>query len=128
MRSGDARRRPVARGESGAVLLEVVIAMALLAVAAIAAIAMAAEAGGAVSRARAAEARMREASHFLEAVSLWTRDDLNRRLGRRAQGPFVLALRRPVPELYTAELADTATGRVLLSTSLFRPDTADALP
>jgi type II secretory pathway pseudopilin PulG len=122
VRSGDAR------GDSGAVLLEVVVAMALLAVAAIAAIAMAAEAGGAVSRARAAEARMREASHFMETVALWSRDDLDRRLGRRAQGPFVLALQRPAPELYLAALADTATGRVLLSTSLFRPDTADALP
>ena len=128
MRSGDSRPRAARLGESGAVLLEVVVAMALLAVAAIAAIAMAAEAGGAVARARAAEARMREASHLMEAVALWTRDDLDRRLGRRPQGPFVLALGRPAPELYTAALADTATGRVLLFTSLFRPDTADARP
>ena len=120
MRSRDA--------EAGAVLLEVVIALAVLAVAGLAAAGMAAEAAGAVGRARAAEARLRQASHFMEAVALWPRGDLDRRLGERRQGPFVLTLQRPDPELYTAALADSATGRVLLSTVLFRRDTADARP
>ena len=129
MRSRDARRlRSAAAGEAGAVLLEVVVALAILAVAAIAAVAMAAEGGGAVARARAAEDRMRQASHLMEAITLWPREDLDRRLGRRAQGPFVLTLQRPAPEVYTAALADSATGRVLLATSIFRRDTADALP
>lgn len=117
-----------AANAAGAVLLEVVVALALLSIAGIAAVAMAAESMGAVGRAREAETRLREASHFMEAVALWPREDLDRRLGARRQGPFVLTLQRPSPELYTAALADSATGRVLLSTSLFRPDTADALP
>jgi type II secretory pathway pseudopilin PulG len=115
-------------GDAGAVLLEVVIAMAVLAVAGIAAIAMAAEASGAVARARESEARLRSASHLLEAVALWPREELDRRLGARRQGPFVLTLQRPARELYTAVLADSAGGRVLLATSLFRRDTADAAP
>jgi hypothetical protein len=89
---------------------------------------MAAEAAGAVSRARQAEVRTEQGSRFMDAVSLWTRADLDRRLGDRRQGPFILRLERPDPELYTAALADSATGHVLLSTSLFRRDTADALP
>jgi type II secretory pathway pseudopilin PulG len=115
-------------GDAGAVLLEVVIAMAVLAVAGIAAVAMAAEAAGAVTRARASEARLRDASHLMEAVALWPREDLDRRLGARRQGPFVLTLQRPARELYIAVLTDSAGGRVLLATSLFRRDTADAAP
>jgi type II secretory pathway pseudopilin PulG len=116
------------RGDAGAVLLEVVIALAVLAVAGIAAIGMAAEASGAVARARESEGRLRSASHFMEAVALWPREDLDRRLGTRRQGPFMLTLQRPAPELYTAVLADSAGGRVLLATSLFRRDSADARP
>lgn len=117
------KQRTAARGDAGAVLLEVVIALAVLAVAGIAAVGMAAEAAGAVARARASEGRLRSASHFMEAVALWPREDLDRRLGARRQGPFVLTLGRPDPELYTAVLADSAGGRVLISTSLFRRDT-----
>ncbi|HEX8243722.1 MAG TPA: hypothetical protein VF541_09510, partial [Longimicrobium sp.] len=107
-------------------LLEVIVAMVLLASAGLAAVSMAAEAVGAVSRAREAEVRTADASRFMDAVSLWTRADLDRRLGDRRQGPFILRLEHPDPELYTAALADSATGYVLLSTSLFRADTADA--
>ena len=116
------------KGDVGAVLLEVIVAMVLLASAGLAAVSMAAEAAGAVSRARQAEVRTEQGSRFMDAVSLWTRADLDRRLGDRRQGPFILRLERPDPELYTAALADSATGHVLLSTSLFRRDTADALP
>jgi type II secretory pathway pseudopilin PulG len=112
----------------GAVLLEVIVAMVLLASAGLAAVSMAAEAVGAVSRAREAEVRTAQASRFMDAVSLWTRADLDRRLGDRREGPFTLRLEHPEPELYTAALADSASGRVLLATSLFRADTADVRP
>jgi type II secretory pathway pseudopilin PulG len=114
------------KGDAGAVLLEVIVALALLASAGLAAVGMAAEASGAVARARAAEVETRQAARLMDAVSLWPREDLDRRLGDRRQGPFVLRIGRPDPELYTAVLADSATRRVLLSTSLFRRDTADA--
>jgi type II secretory pathway pseudopilin PulG len=129
-RAGDvlAGRQLISRnGDAGAVLLEVIVALALLASAGLAAVSMAAEAAEAVSRAREAEVRTAEASRFMDAVSLWTRADLDRRLGERRQGPFILRLDRPDPELYTTALADSASGRVLLATSLFRRDTADAL-
>lgn len=115
-------------GDAGAVLLEVIVALALLATAGLAAVSMAAEAAGAVSRAATAEVEMRQAARLMDAVSLWPREDLDRRLGDRRQGPFILRIARPADELYTAALADSSTGRVLLATSLFRRDTADAHP
>jgi hypothetical protein len=115
-------------GDAGAVLLEVIVALALLATAGLAAVSMAAEAAGAVSRASTAEVEMRQAARLMDAVSLWPRADLDRRMGDRRQGPFILRIARPADELYTAALADSATRRVLLATSLFRQDTADAQP
>ena len=115
-------------GDAGAVLLEVIVALALLATAGLAAVSMAVEAAGAVSRAATAEVEMRQAARLMDAVSLWPREDLDRRMGDRRQGPFILRIARPSGELYTAALADSATGRVLLATSLFRRDTADAQP
>ena len=114
-----------ARG--GAALLEAIVAMAILGTAGIAALAMASEAARAVGRAREAEVELRAASAFLEAVALWTRDDLDRRLGDRPQGAWRLRIDRPEPMLYTIALSDTLGGGVLLATSLFRPAARNAV-
>ena len=108
-------------GRQGAALLEAIVALAILGIAGISTLGMASEAARAVDRAREAESSLREASDFLEAVALWTRDDLDRRLGDRAQGPWRLQIDRPERELYVVILTDTLTGEALLATSLFRP-------
>ncbi len=108
--------------EAGAALLEVIVAVAVLATAGTAAAAMAFESARAVERARAADLAAREASAFLDAVALWPREELDRRLGDRLQGPWVLRIGRPDRALYTAALVDTATGAELLRTALFRAD------
>ncbi|HEX8361679.1 MAG TPA: hypothetical protein VF613_16300 [Longimicrobium sp.] len=113
-------------GEAGAALLEVIVAVAILATAGTAAVAMTSESARAVERARDADRRVREASAFMDAVALWTRGDLDRRLGERPQGPWLLRIDRPANELYTAALVDSG-GRELLRTDLFRPDTSRAL-
>lgn len=110
------------RIRAGAGLLEVVAAVLILSIAGVTAVVMVTEAARSVERARAADAEMRAASAFLDAVALWTPEDLDRRLGVRRQGPWRLYLERPLPALYTVVLADTAGGRVLLRTSLFRPE------
>lgn len=117
-----------ARNERGAALLEAIVALTILATAGTAAVVMAGESSRAVARAREAETRMREASVFLESVSMWTRDDLDRRLGDRPQGRFTMRVDRPIPELYLVTLSDTAGGAVVLRTSLFRPEPDDAAP
>lgn len=66
--------------------------------------------------------RVSAADALLEAVTLWPRGDLDRHLGERAEGEFVLVVDRPTDELYYVAVRDTgASGnRVLLATSLYR--------
>lgn len=108
----------------GAALLEVLAALTVLAVAGVSAVGAVAQATHSASQAIAAERRTREASRFLEAVSLWTREELDQRLGERPQGPWRLHIGRTTPTLYAVTLADSAAPmRPLLRTSLYRSRT-----
>lgn len=113
------------RSEAGAGLLEAIVAVAILAFAGVAAVTAVAESMAAVRRAREADAELRDANAFLEAIALWPREDLDRRLGNRPQGPWRLVIERPLPTLYTVVLTDSASGRILLRTSLYRPESTD---
>lgn len=105
----------------GAVLLEVLAALTVLTIAGISAVSAVAQATHSAEQAIAAERRAREASRFLEAVALWTSEDLDRRLGERPQGPWRLRIDRTTPTLYTVTLADSAAPmRPLLRTVLYR--------
>lgn len=110
----------------GAVLMEAMVALVILTVAGTAAVTMVGESASAVRRAREADVEMRSADAFLHAASLWTRDDLDRRLGSRAQGPWRMNVQRPNPTLYEVVLADSSGRHVLLRTSLHRPEPAPA--
>jgi type II secretory pathway pseudopilin PulG len=112
------------RLQRGAALLEVLAALVILASAGGGAVMLAIETARAVERARAGEAALRQASAFLDAVALWPRADLDRRLGDRRQGPWRLRIDRPAPTLYVVVLTDSTGARDLLRTALFRPDTA----
>lgn len=130
-RSRRSHARTVARSHcrKGAVLLEAIVAVVILAVAGTTAVTLVGQSADAVRRAREADAEAREASAFLHAVSLWTRDDLDLRLGDRPQGDWRLQVQRPSPTLYEVTLVDSARTRVILRTSLFRPEPArQALP
>jgi type II secretory pathway pseudopilin PulG len=113
-------------GAAGAALLEAIIALTLVAVAGTAAVTMVSQALAAVQAAREADRELRRASAFFDAVSLWTREDLDLRLGSRPQGPWRLRVDRPERTLYVVSLTDSAETREILRTSLFRPDPADA--
>jgi type II secretory pathway pseudopilin PulG len=119
MRLGDARRR---RHRSGAVLLEVLVALAILATAGAAAVTFAVDVGRTVARVRESEADVRRASAFLDAVALWPREDLDRHLGSRLQGRWRMRVDRPVPTLYVVLLTDTLGTREVLRTALYRPE------
>jgi type II secretory pathway pseudopilin PulG len=114
-------------GRAGAALLEAVIALLILGTACVSAVAMAATFSRTVAHARELDRSVRRASALLDAVSLWTRTDLDRRLGDREQGPWTMRIDRPAPTLYTVVLSDSA-GTELLRTSLFRADTTRAAP
>lgn len=106
----------------GAVLLEAIVAMAILAVAGTAAVTAVAQAADAVRRAEQADTEARRASAFFHAAALWSRADLDRRLGDRPQGSWRLEVQRPAQEVYDLTLRDSTGTQVLLRTSLFRPD------
>lgn len=106
----------------GSVLLETMVALAVLAAVGSAAAWTAAESIHAVSRVHEREARLRVADRLLTAVSLWPREDLDRHLGTTKQGPLRMRIDRLRSTLYDVTLADSTTGKVLLHTSLFRPD------
>jgi type II secretory pathway pseudopilin PulG len=110
------------------VLLEAVVALTILAVAGVAAVAMASESARTIAHIRETEAELRAASALMEAASLWTREDLDRRLGDRAQGPWRLRIDRPVPTLYTLTLTDSLGRAELLRTAIFRPEAAHGEP
>jgi len=106
----------------GAVLLEALVALAVLATVGSAAAWTASEAIRAVGRVHETETQIRSAARLLTAVSLWPREDLDRHLGSRRQGPWRMQINRVHPTLYDVTLADAVTGRVLLWTTLFRDD------
>src|SRR6478609_384766 len=70
---------------SGVVLLEALVALVILVTAGAAAVTMAAQSAHDIQRIAEAERNLRAASAFLDVVSLWSRDDLDRHLGSRMQ-------------------------------------------
>ena len=126
--AGRSMLRADRRDRSGVVLLEALVALLILTTAGAAAITMVAEGARDIGRVRLAEKRMHDASAFFDAVSLWSRDDLDRHLGNRSQGDWLMRVDRPDPELYVVSLTDTATEAELLRTSLYRSEVAHAEP
>lgn len=105
---------------SGAVLLEVIVAMTIFSIASTATLIRAAEARHAVVLSMASEDRRDAASAFLDHVVLWPRQDLDRHLGTHPQGPWWLDIERPVPELYTIAVLDSGSHQKLLDTAVYR--------
>ncbi|MFN2397815.1 MAG: hypothetical protein ABR543_04115 [Gemmatimonadaceae bacterium] len=122
---------PLHRTRPGSALLEVMIALVILGFASSSILVLTSQSIRAVTQAREADERLRDASAFFDAVALWTRDDLDRHLGVRAQGPWSMRVVRSSPTLYVVSLADTGQterregggdGRMILMTALFRPE------
>lgn len=116
--------RPYQSRRSGAVLLEVLVALAVLAMVGSSAAWMCSEAMRGVSQAQATEAEMHHVERLMVAVSLWPREDLDRHLGSTRQGPWRLRVFRVRLNLYEVTLTDTATSSALLSTALWRQETS----
>jgi hypothetical protein len=110
----------------GVVLLEAIVALTILTVAALASVAMVRQAVDSVRRAESAEAEIRRASAFMDAIALWPRADLDRHLGQRPEGSWRLIIDRPVPTLYLVALTDSLSRRELVRTALYRPQPSNA--
>jgi type II secretory pathway pseudopilin PulG len=110
----------------GVVLLEAIVALTILTVACLATAGMVRQSVDSVRRAEVAEADVRKASAFLDAIALWPRADLDRHLGNHAEGVWRLQIDRPVPTLYLVALTDSVSRHELLGTALYRAVPADA--
>lgn len=110
--------------ERGTILLEALVALTILATAGLALAVGVREALETTRRAAMSERRVLDASGFLEAVALWPAEDLDRHLGDRPNGPWRLVVNRPSRDIYEVQVVDSTSRLVLVTTSLFRPETA----
>ena len=114
-----AQLRPHRRG---IVLLECIIALTILGSALAGMTLLLAECDHATWRAQSTDARNEKADAFMHTVALWTRDDLDRRLGERVQGEWRLIVQRRRPTLYDIALLDRRTRELLVRSSLYRQE------
>lgn len=108
-------------GRSGVALLEALVALTLLAITGIALLEAVVESASVADRARRTELLTVEAERLMEAATLWSADELDQRLGTRAQGPFRMRIDRPLRTLYLVSIVDSTTSAELVRTSLHRP-------
>jgi len=106
---------------SGTALLEVIAAVTIVSIGALTVMSVARQSILAVRQSRDAEEELTSASTFLEAVALWPREDLDRRLGERSQGRWRMYVERTSQRTYDVVLSDSARPVVFLRTTLFRP-------
>lgn len=109
--------------ERGVVLLEAMVALAILAIAGTAAVSLTADALRAEHEAGVREAALHDADRLLTALTLLTRTDLDRRLGRHRTGGMVAEIQRPEPTLYRIAVSEARAPAVeLLVTVVYRPE------
>lgn len=110
----------------GATLLEAIVALTLLAMTGLSGLALVRSAANLTGEADRSESAVADASNFLNSVSLWTREELDQRLGEREQGGWRLEIDRATPELYVVTLRDSLGQSTVLRTALFRAAPLDA--
>lgn len=95
--------------ERGAVLLEVLAAVTILGAAGLALVHVATGGVRATAEAKIREQEQADADRLLTAYTLLTRTELDRRLGDRHVGPYVVNVQRPEREVYRISIADLVT-------------------
>lgn len=114
------------RTRAGLTLLEVLVAITLLALTGLSTLEMVRTAARFAGAASAAESEVQDASQLLDAMNLWSRTELDQRLGERVQGHWRVEITRPVPDLYLIVVRDSTGGATLLRTGIFRARTIGA--
>ncbi|MGH7754648.1 MAG: type IV pilus modification PilV family protein [Gemmatimonadales bacterium] len=113
------------RDRRGAVLLEALVALAILSVAGVALLALVTAAVSAERDARGRERSLGNAERVLAAATLLRREELDQRIGMRPIGEFVVHIQRPERTLYRIAIADVASPQVdILVTVVYRPEPA----
>ncbi len=118
-------RRTAARGFA---LIEAIVAIAIVGTAIVATIAMVSQSLHAIETARAADKRTAAASRALERAAVFSRAELEARLGTTEHAGWTLSIDRPASTLFVLAVADTSRGTVLLRTAVYRPEAPGASP
>lgn len=106
---------------TGAVLLEVLVAMTILAVGCVMVLGATNEIVSNAIHVAGVEAEVMRADQFMGAVSIWPRSELDRHLGAHRRGEWVLEIQRPDPSLYEVTIMDSISSRAWLRTTLYSP-------
>jgi hypothetical protein len=110
-------------GRQGTVLLEVLVALTILIMSGVSTVSLLSASLGSAATLAQREASMQEADRVLAGLTLLTRTDLDRRIGRHPVGGFVAEVRRPEPLLYRIALHQADSSAVeLLVTVVYRPE------
>lgn len=115
------------RGARGMILLEVMVALAILGFGIASTAAVAVASLDSVRRAQREERAVQRAAALLNAVALWPRADLDLHLGTRVEGEMLLRIDRPNDALYDVSIDDSAGRATLLQTALYRRVAIDAI-
>lgn len=108
------------RCRRGAVVLEVLLSLVLLSLFGLVMVQTLADAYHSMQAAHAAEREFLQAIALMDAALLWSTPDLNRRLGERRQGPWIMKIDRPSAGLYQFTVRRAGSSEALLKTSLRR--------
>ena len=107
------------RAEHGAVLLEAVVALTILLAGGLSLVSLLGASLASEAALARREAEMLDLERLLVAMSLLTRDDLDRRLGRHTGGQLVAEVQRPEPTLYRLSVSRGAGDPLV--TVVYRP-------
>jgi type II secretory pathway component PulJ len=109
------------RRDRGAALLEVLVALTILTVAGLSLVGLLSAGVRAEQDARERERVLADEERVLAAMTLLTRADLDRRLGRHEVGEFVVDVQRPERTLYRIAIGQPSAAHVEdLVTVVFR--------
>ncbi|MBY0492079.1 MAG: hypothetical protein K2R93_19715 [Gemmatimonadaceae bacterium] len=116
--------RAAAARRPGIVLLEAMVALALIGLVGLSFVTALVDAERNVDQGARAERELVAAAALMDAAMLWSREELDMRLGSRTQGPWRLTIQRASPTLYALTLTDSLGRRTLLQSAVLRTESA----
>jgi hypothetical protein len=114
------------RERTGMVLLEVIVSLTIFVIAALSATVWLRQVVLSVEHVDAVVDEVGRASNYLDIIALWPREDLDRHLGVRREGPWMVRVDRKTQSLYGVTVWDSTGTRTLLQTYLYRSEPVHA--
>lgn len=103
------KRRRSASGRCGFTLIETLAALMIVGLGVFAILSTGIAGARAVSAMSAREAHLESADELMRVVSLWPRADLDRHLGDRHEGPFILTIQLLTADVYQITIRDSSS-------------------